>query len=453
VYRKLIQLIAVALLFGAVARADDLTDIRRACIERGNFHKGVHWLEECVQEMFTASPVHVTMTSIAPGAGTAAFGPGIGKTQRIYHWDFILAGTAAIADDGSYVTAAQITFGLPSLSFGQKIACTSSSAREKYGIYKVQRPMGEDPLDEKASVTLGYRHFDAREQDFYGLGPTTTRFDISGYGLLLSETYVKIDNPLTSWSSIGFNMAFLQPRVTSSINTGIPQIHTAYDATTAPGLNSLDDFIRYEPYVQFRIPPYRSQFTTLHVGYAFYQALGDHTFSFQRLSATSSTFIPLWVPSQGTPVHRHLYQNAVCPSLRSATRCSLGNLTLVGAVAASYKGAGSQVPFYFDQTLGGTDINGNDTLRGFADYRFRGPSSILFQVEYRHPLWGPFGLLAFYDLGKVALLPSDLSISQLRHDIGLGGYLRIGNREVMRIYVGFGTGEPSRIHPKFPISF
>lgn len=143
----------------------------------------------------------------------------------------------------------------------------------------------------------------------------------------------------------------------------------------------------------------------------------------------------------------------MCPSLRSATRCSLGDLKLVGTVAASYKGAASQVPFYFDQTLGGTDINGNDALRGFADYRFRGPSSVLFQVEYRHRLWGPFGLLAFYDLGKVALLPSDLSLSHLRHDIGLGGFLRVGNREVMRVYVGFGTDEPSRIHPKFPVSF
>jgi hypothetical protein len=76
-----------------------------------------------------------------------------------------------------------------------------------------------------------------------------------------------------------------------------------------------------------------------------------------------------------------------------------------------------------------------------------------FQVEYRHKLWGPFGLLAFYDLGKVALLPSDISLDHLRHDIGFGAFVRAGNHELMRIYIGFGTGEGSRVHPKFPVSF
>ena len=452
--KRLLQFVVLGLLVAYPARCDDLVDIQRACFERGNFHKGIHWLEECVQEMFTAQPVHVTATSIAPGAGTGAFGPGFGWVQRIYHWDFILAGAAAISEDGSYVGSAQMTFGLPSVRWGRRSAYDLRSARaEKFGIFGVQRPLGEDPLDAKTSVTMGYRRFDAREQDFYGLGPTTTRSDLAGYGLLLSETYVRIDNPMTAWNSVGFNLSFLQPRVTSTINTGIPQIRAVYDPTTAPGLNSRDDFMYYEPYLQFRFPAKRSLFTTLRVGYAFYQDLGNRAFSFQRLSATSSTFIPLWVPSQGTPLHRHWYENAICPSLRSATRCSLGDLKLIGTVAASYKGAASQVPFFFDPTLGGTDIHGLDTLRGFADYRFRGPSSALFQVEYRHGLWGPFGLLAFYDLGKVAELPSDISLDHFRHDIGVGGFLHVGNREVIRVYVGFGTGEPSQMHPKLPVSF
>ena len=87
------------------------------------------------------------------------------------------------------------------------------------------------------------------------------------------------------------------------------------------------------------------------------------------------------------------------------------------------------------------------------DYRFRAPSSVLFQVEYRRPVWGPFGLLAFYDLGKVALIPSDISLDHLRHDIGLGMFVRAGARELMRIYIGFGTGEGSRLQPKVPVSF
>jgi hypothetical protein len=452
-FRKLFQFALIALLAAGSARADKLTDIRRACFERGNFHKGIHWLEECTQEMFTAESLHVTLTSVAPGAGLAAFGPGYGHVLRFAHTDFILDTSAAISTDASYVGAAQVTFALPALRFGERSPYQKPSAREKFGIPAVERPMGEDPLDAKMSLTFGYRKFDAREQDFYGLGPNTSLSSHASYGLLLSNTYVKIDNPVASWSSIGFNLSMLQPRVTSSINTAVPQLRAVYNATTAPGSNSRDDYMRYEPYLLLRFPPHRSLFNALRVGYAFYQALGDSAFSFQRLSATNTTFLPLWVPSHGTPKHRNWLLNGVCPSLRSATRCSLGDLKLIGAVTASYKSAGSEVPFYFDQTLGGADINGNDTLRGFVDYRFRAPSSVLFQVEYRRPVWGPFGLLAFYDLGKVALIPSDISLDHLRHDIGLGMFVRAGTRELMRIYIGFGTGEGSRLKPKVPVSF
>ena len=89
-FRKLFQFALIALLAVGSARADKLTDIRRACFERGNFHKGIHWLEECMQEMFTAESLHVTLTSVAPGAGQAAFGPGYGHVLRFGHTDFIL---------------------------------------------------------------------------------------------------------------------------------------------------------------------------------------------------------------------------------------------------------------------------------------------------------------------------------------------------------------------------
>lgn len=452
--RKLFQIAFITLLASSCARADKLSDIRRACIERGNFHKGIHWLEECIQEMFTAEGGHVTLTSVAPGAGIAAFGPGYATVKRIYHVDYLFASSLAVSTDGSYVGVAQATFGLPTREFVQRDEDNVRSAQKKYGIRAIERHEGEDSLDARISVTLGYRRFDARQQNFYGLGPNTTLSSLASYGLIFNGTYAKIDDPLSAWNSIGFNFSFLQPRVTSSVYTAVPSIRAAYTESTAPGLNSRDDFLRYEPYLLFRIPAHRSLFTTIRVGYDFYQAMGDSGHSFQQLSATSSTFIPMrWFPSQGTPYFRNRFLNAVCPSVRSDAHCSMGDLTLTGSIVASYKGAASQVPFYFDPTLGGTDITGRDTLRGFNDYRFRAPNSLLFQVDYRHGLWGPIGLLAFYDLGRVAMLPSDISLNHLRHDIGLGLFMRAGNREVIRIYIGFGSGEGSRLKSKVPVSF
>jgi hypothetical protein len=450
---------AILVLLGAsVCHGDDLTDIRRACFERGDFHKGIRWLEECAQELFTADTAHLTLTSVAPGAGLAAFGPGFGKVQRIRRFEFVMAGTAAMSNDGSSVGQAKMTFALPTRSFGAQTSLRS--AQDKYGMRAINRNPEDDPVDAKISMNLGFRRIDAREQAFYGLGPATTLGAQASYGLILTETFAGANQPLTAWSSLGFNFSFLQPRVTSSIDSSVPQIRSAYSEATAPGLTVRDDFLRYEPYVTFRIPPRRSTYSTLRVGYAYYQAMGDPHLSFQRLSGASETVIPLNVPTPEhlTPSHRtwlgkHWLPNSICPTLRSATRCSMGDLTLRAVVAASYTGAAGQVPFYFDQTLGGADMAGNDTLRGFADYRFRGPNSLLFQTEYRHPVWGPVGLLSFYDLGKVVLERSDISLDHLRHDIGLGVYLTVARHEVVRLYWGFGSGEPSRPHPKFPGAF
>ena len=57
-----------------------------------------------------------------------------------------------------------------------------------------------------------------------------------------------------------------------------------------------------------------------------------------------------------------------------------------------------RVPFFLLPTLGG-----NDTLRGFRAYRFRGPHSILLQGEYRWEIWSAFEAALFYDAGKVAM--------------------------------------------------
>ena len=75
-------------------------------------------------------------------------------------------------------------------------------------------------------------------------------------------------------------------------------------------------------------------------------------------------------------------------------------------------------------------------------------------VSYTHlDVYKRQGLVSFYDAGKVALEPSGLSLSGMRHDIGLGLYLHAGNRELVRFYFGFGSGEGTRMAPKFPVGY
>ncbi len=167
------------------------------------------------------------------------------------------------------------------------------------------------------------------------------------------------------------------------------------------------------------------------------------------MSAITTADYTLYLPS-GIPPEGHRVIRFLCPTIRSFDRCSPGKVSLSGILNIAYTRPGSDVPFYFGETLGGADLNGNDTLRGFVDYRFRGPSRVFFQAEYRHPLWGPVGMLAFFDIGKVGVLPSDLTLENLRHDTGFGVYLQAGQKVLFRAYVAFGSGEGLRPNYKLP---
>ena len=69
----------------------------------------------------------------------------------------------------------------------------------------------------------------------------------------------------------------------------------------------------------------------------------------------------------------------------------------------------SVVPFYFQQTLGGSDINSAMTLGSYQDYRFRVRRNVLLlQESFEHSIWGPFGLKFMADQGRVALTRGDL---------------------------------------------
>jgi hypothetical protein len=71
--------------------------------------------------------------------------------------------------------------------------------------------------------------------------------------------------------------------------------------------------------------------------------------------------------------------------------------------SASVATDGNAIPFYLQETLGGTDIDNQPTLRAFKDYRFRGPDLMMFQAEYDRKVWKYIGVLVTYDAGQVAL--------------------------------------------------
>jgi hemolysin activation/secretion protein len=113
-------------------------------------------------------------------------------------------------------------------------------------------------------------------------------------------------------------------------------------------------------------------------------------------------------------------------------------------VSTSDTGAGEVMPFYLMPTLGG-----NDTLRGFREYRFRGPHAILAQGEYRYEIWSGLDGALFYDAGKVANTRSDLNFEDLETDYGFGFRFNTDNAIVFRIDAGFGSRDGKHLYIVF----
>jgi hypothetical protein len=84
-------------------------------------------------------------------------------------------------------------------------------------------------------------------------------------------------------------------------------------------------------------------------------------------------------------------------------------------ISESITPAGHVVPFYFDPTLGGGDLNGNTSLASYQDYRFRAPNVVLLQGSFEHSIYGPLGFSFSVDGGKVAQTRGNIDFTNFDH--------------------------------------
>ena len=104
---------------------------------------------------------------------------------------------------------------------------------------------------------------------------------------------------------------------------------------------------------------------------------------------------------------------------------------------------GNSVPFYFQPTLGGSDLNGQRLLAAYDDYRFRAPNLFAFQESVEHSIWGPIGAYVLFEQGKVADQGASFSESGLAHSFAVGLTLRAGGFPLINVTFAWG---PERHH-------
>lgn len=90
-----------------------------------------------------------------------------------------------------------------------------------------------------------------------------------------------------------------------------------------------------------------------------------------------------------------------------------------------------QIPFYELSMLGDAT-----TLRGFDQNRFRGKGSLLFNIEYRYPIWDTWDAVIFLDEGQVFDNFSDLDIDNFHWGAGAGLRFMTQTGFIFRFEVG-----------------
>ena len=130
-----------------------------------------------------------------------------------------------------------------------------------------------------------------------------------------------------------------------------------------------------------------------------------------------------------------------CPNPTNVTTNRVGTVGVRALLSRSAVSTGHRVPFYFQRTIGGSDIDGERLLASYDDARFRGPNLLVFQETIEHAVWGPLGVFAAAEQGRVALIGDALTSGTLRRTFGAGVTVRAGGVPMVTAWWAAGGGE------------
>ena len=352
---------------------------------------------QCAQAIFNGTPLHFNAQMFAPGNG---LGLGLGY-RRLFtfgqswqnNWDLGGMGSVQGAWEGHFVAQFDKQRPAPSMT-----DTTPPQHRiiEKFEIQPYVRAQQLTKLDD------------------YGEGIQSSRSAVALYTERDIRVGVGVSIPLAWWLNMGATAEGLWPAIGPASTSTIPSVSGSYTIAQPT-------FSHYQFYVRPHLPN-REPFDLIYkVGYEYYQDLGSGHYSFGRFRADL--------------LHNLYLEHAGKEKRRDSILSVYARLTLAQTAA------GNTVPFYLQDTLGGTDVNGDPALRGFADYRFRDPDNMVFEVEFNRRIWKPLGIMVFYDTGQVVAHASDLSFARMRQSVGGGLTLWSATKVVFRAYVGLGGGE------------
>lgn len=281
-------------------------------------------------------------------------------------------------------------------------------------------------------------HTSLSQVSFFGIGPNTMPVNRTFFAMRETITGVNADRLLKYGFHLLGEMNGRWPSIGPDRGQSSPSIEQVYTEATAPGLTRQPGFLQLGEGLQYtkhagglkKDAEFGADFDfDWGVNFQQFIAPSASTFSFRRLTIDATNEINLlkkFAPQSGAETSEHF-----------------GTLQLRGWMTESIAPAGHFVPFYFQPTLGGGDIDKERTLASFDDYRFRAPNALLFRAQYEQPLpkFSFLGIVFRAESGKVADKRGDLDISHLRHSFGAGMTVRAGNFPYLIFMYAWAGGE------------
>ena len=409
--------------------------------ETGKFKKNCpEHIVGCAEVLFTGQPLHIAVGSIAPQNG---FGAGLAYVghKDTDNWSTSWSADAIGSSNGSWRAGFFLKFVDTRIAPSDvQMGTTGVNADDiqayvEYPVYNIY----------EQSISLN-------KLTFFGEGEATTTAGRSFFGMTQHIFGGNIIRPIYQKLNMSFlgEINFRIPDIRPSMGQGSPSIETLYTPVTAPGLAHQPFFV--QPGLGVRMRPSAAN-NLLHFDYSVaYQPFIDTDgsgFSFQRLTFDLYQEISFY--------HRNMYvardtnnpndcrmdpTNDHSPCAHATSRSMQGTLGLRAFTSLSMVPGNNLVPFYFQPTLGGSDINGTPSLSSYQDYRFRGPNVLLLQESFDHSIsrW-PLGITLRADQGKVALSRGDLSSNPWRHSYAAGLNVRAGGFPMVYLLFAFGGKE------------
>ena len=245
--------------------------------------------------------------------------------------------------------------------------------------------------------------------NYYGPGPDSYKTGRSNFRLEDTAYSFKSGVRPVRHMQLGGGLGYLQVNVGPGTDSRFVSTEQIYAPSTTPGIDHQSNFLRGGFFAQYDyrdIPGGPRRGGNYLVQWA---QLSDRQFglySFRRLDLEAQQYVPF-------------FNERRVLAFRAKT-------VLTDA------GAGQQVPFYLQPTLGGSE-----DLRGFRPFRFYDNNMIALNAEYRWETFSGLDTALFVDSGKVFHRWENWNLYNLEIAYGFGLRFNVQNSVFLRVDVGF----------------